>query len=117
MATTMSMAQSAVQVGIPPEKARQKWTDWTTEGGPGMGLQVGGKSQDVKTAGLPEELRNAEAGTAFFEPGDKGGTEVRMQLRYNREGLEKAGQGPDWVEKRINLYLTRFKNFAEGREA
>ena len=32
-------------------------------------------------------------------------------------GLEKAGQGPDWVEKRINLYLTRFKNFAEGRPA
>ena len=95
MATTMSMAQSAVQVGIPPEKARQKWTDWTKEGGPGMGLQVGGKSEDVKTATLPEELRNAEAGSAFFEPGDKGGTEVRLQLRYNREGLEKAGQGPD----------------------
>ena len=116
MATTMSMAQSAVQVGIPPDKARQKWTEWTKEGGPGMGLQVG-KSQEVSAEKLPEELRKAEAGTAFFEPGDKGGTEVRMQLRYNREGLEKAGQGPDWVEKRINLYLTRFKNFAEGRNA
>ena len=56
MATTMSMAQSAVQVGIPPEKARQKWTEWTKEGGPGMGLKVGGKSEDVATGNLPEEL-------------------------------------------------------------
>jgi len=117
MATTMSIAESSVQVGIPPEKARAKWTEWTKEGGPGMGLKVGDKSQDVATGSLPEELRKAEAGTAYFEPGQKGATEVRMQLRYNRDGLEKAGQGPDWVEKRINLYLTRFKNFAEGRSA
>jgi hypothetical protein len=116
MATTMSMAESAVQIGIPPEKARQKWNDWTKEGGPGMGL-TSAKSQDVKGQQLPEELRNAEAGTAFFEPGKDGGTDVRMQLRYNPQALEKAGQGPDWVEKRINLYLTRFKNFAEGRSA
>jgi hypothetical protein len=116
MATTMTMAESSVQVGIPPDQARQKWTEWTKEGGPGMGLQTG-KSQDVSAEKLPEELRKAEAGTAFFEPGGKDGTEVRMQLRYNREGLEKAGQGPEWVENRINLYLTRFKNFAEGRPA
>jgi len=116
MATTMSMAESALEVGIPPEKAREKWTEWTKEGGPGMGLKMGGKSQDVAAAQLPEELRKAEAGTAYFEPGQKDGTEVRMQLRYNREALEKAGQGPDWVQQRINLYLTRFKNFAEGRK-
>ena len=117
MATTMSMAESSVQVGIPPEKARAKWNEWTKEGGPGMGLKLEGKSQEIGTGKLPEELRQAEAGTAYFEPGTKGGTEVRMQLRYNPQGLEKAGQGPDWVEKRINLYLTRFKNFAEGRPA
>src|SRR5256885_15937793 len=103
MATTMSMAQSAVQVGIPPEKARQKWTDWTTEGGPGMGLQVGGKSEDVATAKLPEELRNAEAGTALFEPRDKGGTEGRPQVSYNPEGPGKARHGPARGEKRIKL--------------
>jgi len=117
MATTMSIAESSVQVGTPPEKAREKWNEWTKEGGPGMGLTSGGRSQDVSAAKLPEELRKAEAGTAYFEPGDQGGTEGRMQLGYNREALEKAGQGPDWVEKRINLYLTRFKNFAEGRPA
>ena len=39
MATTMSMAESSVQVGIPPEKAREKWNAWTKEGGPGMGLK------------------------------------------------------------------------------
>ena len=117
MATTMSMADSAVQVGIPPEKARQKWNEWTKEGGPGNNIKLEGKSQDIAAGKLPEELRKAEAGTAYFEPGSKGGTEVRMQLRYNREALEKAGQGPEWVEQRINLYLTRFKNFAEGRPA
>ena len=117
MATTMSMAESSVQVGIPPEKARAKWNEWTKEGGPGMGLKLEGKSQDIAAGKLPEDLSKAEAGTAYFEPGTKGGTEVRMQLRYNPQGLEKTGQGPDWVEKRINLYLTRFKNFAEGRPA
>ena len=40
-----------------------------------------------------------------------------MELRYNPQALEQAGKGPDWVEQRINLYLTRFKNFAEGRPA
>jgi len=82
-----------------------------------MGIKFEGKSQDISAAKLPEELQKAEAGTAYFEPGSKGGTDVRMHLRYNREALEKSGQGPDWVEKRINLYLTRFKNFAEGRPA
>jgi len=110
------MAEGSVTVGIPTERAREKWTEWTKEGGPGMGLEMVGKSHDVAAAEVPEGLRNAEAGTAYFEPGQKDGTEVRMQLRYNREALEKAGQGPDWVEKRINLYLTRFKNFAEGRK-
>ena len=60
MATTMSMAQSAVQVGIPPDKARQKWTEWTKKGGPGMGLQVG-KSQEVAADKLPEELSGGQS--------------------------------------------------------
>ena len=109
MATTMTMAESSVQVGLPPEKARQKWTEWTKEGGPGMGLSNGQN-------GMPEELRNSEAGTANFEPAG-GGSKVRMQLRYNPEAVKKAGQTPEWVEKRIELYLNRFKNFAEGRPA
>ena len=116
MATTMSMAQSSVEIGNPPEKVRQKWTEWTKEGGPGMGIQSGGQS-DVSAKQLPEELRSAEAGTAHFEKGKDGGTSVRMELRYNPQALEQAGKGPDWVEQRIDLYLTRFKNFAEGRPA
>jgi hypothetical protein len=117
MATTMSMAQSSVEVGLPADKVRKKWDEWTKEGGPGMGMSTGGGGKDVSAQALPEELRKAEAGMAYFEPGKNGGTDVRMEIRYNREALEKAGQGPDWVEKRINLYLTRFKNFAEGRPA
>src|SRR5947199_9135319 len=95
MATTMSIAESAVQVGIPPEKAREKWTEWTKEGGPGMGLKMGGKSQDVAAAQLPEELRKAEAGTAYVEPGQKDGAEVRRQLSYNRAAVEKEDKGAE----------------------
>ena len=117
MATTMSMAESSVDVGRPSDKTQAKWHEWTKEGGPGMGgQQSGGKSADVKTAQLPEELRKTEAGTCYFE-GSNGTTKVRMQLRYNPNVLQKEGIKTDWVEKRISLYLQRFKNFAEGRPA
>jgi uncharacterized membrane protein len=112
MATTMSMAESSVEVGLPADKVREKWDQWTKEGGPGMGSSGGQSGQ-----GLPEGLKNTEAGTAYFDKGSNGSTNVRMQLRYNPNELEKAGQSPDWVEQRINLYLTRFKNFAEGGKA
>jgi hypothetical protein len=113
MATTMSMAESSVEVGLPTDKVREKWDQWTKEGGPGMGSTSGGQRGQA----VPEGLKNTEAGTAYFDKGSNGSTNVRMQLRYNPNELEKAGQGPDWVEQRINLYLTRFKNFAEGRSA
>jgi hypothetical protein len=116
MATTMSMAQGSVEVGLPPEKVREKWTQWTKEGAPGNAIS-GGQSQKVSAEQLPEELRNSEAGMAHFDKGVKGGTSVRMELRYNPQGLEKAGKDHEWIEKRIELYLTRFKNFAEGHSA
>lgn len=108
MAATMSMAQGAVEVKLPADKAREKWNEWTKEGGPGMGK--GGQE-------IPQELKTSEAGTAHFDKGSNGSTNVRMELRYNPSELEKAGKGPEWVDQRINLYLTRFKNFAEGGKA
>ena len=113
MATTMSMAQGSVEVQLPPEKAREKWNEWTKEGGPGMGITSGGKGDQQLPAGLTDK----EAGTAYFDKGSNGSTKVRMELRYNPHAVEKAGMGPDWVDQRINLYLTRFKNFAEGGKA
>jgi hypothetical protein len=117
MAITMTIAESSVDVKIPPEKAHAKWLEWTKEGGPGMGQKGGGQSEEVSGKQLPEELRNAERGTASFEPGSADGTRVHMQLRYNPDVVKKEGMAPDWVEKRIGLYLQRFKNFAEGRPA
>ena len=117
MATVLTMAESSVEVGLPAEKTHAKWIEWTKEGGPGMPQAAKGQGQDISPLQLPEELRKAERGTSYFEPGKAGGTEVRMQLRYNRDVIEKEGLGPDWVEKRIALYLQRFKNFAEGRAA
>ena len=114
MATTMTIAETTVTVGLPPEEAHKKWLEWTSKGGPGMPR---GGSEEVKTGQLPTELQNAESGTSYFEPGPSNGTSVRMQLRYNRDAVEKEGLGPNWVEQRINLYLTRFKNCAEGRPA
>jgi hypothetical protein len=117
MATTMTLAESSIELGIPPDKAHAKWLEWTKEGGPGMGLKFGSSSEEISAQQLPEELRNAERGTASFEPGESGGSRVRVQLRYNRDVIEKEKMAPDWVDKRISLYLQRFKNFAEGRQA
>ena len=117
MATTLTTAETTIDLGIPPDKAHQKWLEWTKEGGPGMGLKLGSQSEEVPTNQLPQELRDAERGIASFDPGSSGGTQVRMQLRYNREVIEKERMAPDWVEQRIRLYLQRFKNFAEGRQA
>jgi hypothetical protein len=109
MASTMSTAESSVQIGLSPDKAHKKWLEWTGEGGPGLG-------QSEEITKIPSELGNAEKGKAFFE-GSDGQTRVRMQLLYNTEVVKKEGLAPDWVEKRIGLYLQRFKNFAEGRPA
>jgi hypothetical protein len=105
------MAESSVEVGLPSDKTQAKWQEWTKEGGPGMG-----KTADVKSGQLPEDLRKVEAGTCYFE-GANGTTKVRMQLKFNPEVLQKEGIASDWMEKRISLYLQRFKNFAEGRPA
>src|ERR671934_1809773 len=110
MASVMTMAQSKVEVGLPPEQTKQKWTEWTKQGGPGMAKNDDGGQ-------IPAELQKVEQGMAYFEPGSDKGTSVRMELKYNPDALKKEGLGGDWVEKRINLYLTRFKNFAEGRKA
>jgi hypothetical protein len=117
MATTMTLAQSSIELGIAPDKAHAKWLEWTKEGGPGMGLKFGSSSEEVTSKQLPEELREAERGTVSFEPGSSGGSRVQLQLRYNRDVIAKEKMAPDWVEKRISLYLQRFKNFAEGRPA
>ena len=111
MASVMTAAQSSVEVGIPPEKAKEKWTEWTKQGGPGM------SQGDEKTGKIPAELTKVEQGMAYFEPGSNGNSRVRMELRYNPDALKREGLDEQWVEKRINLYLTRFKNFAEGRKA
>jgi hypothetical protein len=111
MSSVMTAAQGSVEVGIPPDKAKEKWTEWTKQGGPGMS-QGGDKSGNI-----PAELAKVEQGMAYFEPGTNGNSRVRMELKVNPDALKKEGLDQDWVEKRINLYLTRFKNFAEGRPA
>ena len=111
MSSVLTAAQSSVEVGIPPEKAKEKWTEWTKQGGPGMS-QGGGKGAEI-----PAELTKIEQGMAYFEKGSNGNTRVRMELKYNPDGLKQQGLDEEWVEKRVNLYLTRFKNFAEGRPA
>jgi hypothetical protein len=114
MATTMQTAESSVEVQMPPEQAHKKWLEWTGEGGPGM-PQAG--AQEVDTSKMDPELKKSEKGMAYFEPGSGGATRLRMQLRFNPDVVKKEGLDEDWVSRRINLYLSRFKNFAEGRAA
>ena len=111
MASVMTTAESSVEVGLPPDQAQRKWLEWTGEGGPGTG-----GATEVPAKKLPSDLSGAEKGTCYFDSAD-GKTRVRMQLRYNQGVIEKEGLAPDWVDRRINLYLTRFKNFAEGRKS
>jgi hypothetical protein len=114
MATTMQTAESSVEVKMPPEQVHKKWLEWTGEGGPGMPQ---GGSAEVDTGKMDPELQKSEKGMAYFEPGGEGATKVRMQLRFNPEVIKNEGLDQDWVSRRINLYLSRFKNFAEGRAA
>ena len=114
MATTMQTAESSVDVKIPPKEAHEKWLQWTGEGGPGMPQ---GGSEAINVGKMDDEMAKAEKGTCYFEPGSSGGTKVRMQLRFNPDVVRQEGLKEDWVEGRINLYLSRFKNFAEGRAA
>jgi len=114
MATEMQTAESSVDVKLPPEEAHKKWLEWTGEGGPGMPQ---GTSEKVGGAQISPELSKVEAGTANFDPSDDDGTKVRMQMRYNPSVIEQEGLRPEWVEQRITRYLSRFKNFAEGKPA
>jgi hypothetical protein len=110
----MTSAESSVEVGLPPDQTHRKWLEWTGEGGPGTG---GSRSTEVTAEKLPSGLSSAEKGNCYFDAADGGKTRVRMQLRYNQGVIEKEGLAPDWVDQRIKLYLSRFKNFAEGRRA
>jgi hypothetical protein len=110
----MEKAESSVNVGIAPEEAHKKWLEWTGEGGPGMPK---GESTEVSGQQVGTALKDGEKGMCYFEPGEGGGTMVRMELRYNPEVVKNEGLEADWVQRRVHLYLTRFKNFAEGRAA
>jgi hypothetical protein len=76
-----------------------------------------GGSEEVDAVKMDPEMKNSEKGMAYFEPGGEGATKVRMELRFNPEVIKQEGLDQDWVSRRINLYLSRFKNYAEGRAA
>jgi hypothetical protein len=114
MATAMQTAESEVEVKLPAEQAHKKWLEWTGEGGPGMPQ---GKSEQVDGGKVAPEMANSEKGNIYFEPGSAGGTKLRMQLRFNPDVVKNEGLDQDWVERRVTLYLSRFKNFAEGKPA
>ena len=113
MATAMRTAESAVEVTLPPDQAHKKWLEWTGEGGPGMPQ---GSSEQVQAGQVDAQRDKAEKGNCYFEAGDRG-TKVRMQLRFNPDVIQKEGLDADWVERRVSMYLNRFKNFAEGKPA
>ncbi|MFN2594979.1 MAG: hypothetical protein ABR579_08855 [Actinomycetota bacterium] len=81
--------------------------------GPGARPASGDVSQDIPNSDLPG-LDHGEKGTAYFHDlGDS--SRITMELRYNPDVAKQEGLTPDWFGHRINQYLGRYQNFAEGK--
>lgn len=109
----MESAQGSIEVGLPLSEAHQKWQEWTGEGGEGARASGGSASEEIPNSNLPG-LDHGEKGTAYFH--DLGNaSRITMELRYNPEVAQKEGLTPEWFGHRINQYLGRYQNFAEGK--
>ena len=106
----MEKAQGSIEVGLPLSEAHKKWQEFTGEGSPGSAPAAGG---DISEQVPSTKLGDGEKGTAYFHDlGD--GSRITMELRYNQDIAQKEGLSPDWFTKRINQYLDRYQNFAQG---
>ena len=114
MAITMQTADRSMEVQLPPEAAHKKWLEWTGKGGPGMPQ---GSQEPVSGDQVGAGLESVEQGMANFEPAGSGATRVHMQLRFNESAMQEHKLEPDWMHRRMDQYLERFKNFAEGKPA
>ena len=101
----METARASIVVNVPTDTAHRRWLEFT-----GQPPAAAGAAQKVPAEKLPEEV---EKGKVYFS--DEGGdsTRVAMELYYNPAAVKEAGLSDDWVSRRIELYLKRFKNQAE----
>ena len=67
-------------------------------------------AQKVPADKLPDEV---EKGKVYFGDEGRDSTRITMELYYNPRAVKEAGLSDEWVSRRIELYLQRFKNQAE----
>ncbi|HWB72597.1 MAG TPA: hypothetical protein VG452_10280 [Egibacteraceae bacterium] len=110
----METAEHSIVVQAPLAAAHQQWQTWVAQK---VGPAQAPSGQTV-TAPVPEELPpemgEPEQGRIFFAAVDDHSTRVTMQLRYSPAAVQAAGLVPDYVSRRIGLYLQRFREFAES---
>lgn len=103
----METARESTVVEVPLEAAQQRWLEFTE--GPGSSVL-----SEAPGAVSPAELaQDVEHGTVRFDPEGSDSARVTMELRYNPEAVAEAGLTDDWVARRIELYLQRFREHAE----
>lgn len=103
----MEMAQSSAVIELPTDQTHEQWLEFVGE----VERQpTGNGAEDVPKAHLPDE---AEKGRVYFGEAGESSTLVTMDLQYSPQALRQAGLEPDWLPRRIGLFLQRFKDFAE----
>ena len=101
----MEIARQSITVKLSPDSAHERWLQFAGQGG-----SPGGNAAEVPAAKLPDEV---EKGMVYFGDDEAGSTRVTMELEYNLRAVQEAGLTDDWVSRRVELYLRRFKEQAE----
>ena len=105
----MESVRHSVDVKAPLEEAHRRWLDFVG-GSQSASSPSSGTSAQVPPGKLPTEV---EAGKVYFNEEASDATRLTMELQYNPQVLQEQDLTPDWIEKRIELYLTRFKDEIE----
>jgi hypothetical protein len=98
----MEIAQGSIVVDLPVEEAHREWLRFT-----GHGETQGPSDEGESNSEIFEET---ESGRATFAEETPGATRVTMELRFNPQAVRDAGRAEDWVSRRIDIYLSRFRD-------
>lgn len=98
----MEIAQSSIVVDLPVEEAHREWLSFT-----GNGETQGSSAEEGVSSQISQQT---ESGRVLFAEETPGATRVTMELRFNPQAVKDAGRAEDWVSRRIDIYLRRFRD-------
>lgn len=99
----MEIARGSIVVELPVEEAHREWLLFT-----GL-VSTGSSAAGEAVSGISEET---ESGKVHFTEEAHGMSRVTMELRFNPQAVKDAGRVEDWVSRRIEIYLRRFRDHA-----